>query len=751
MCGLAGELRLDGTAAEVSTLERMTGCLEHRGPDGSGVWARGPVALGHRRLSIIDLSEMGAQPMVDPHEGLTVAFNGIIYNYKQLRAELQAKGHRFFSTSDTEVVLKGYAEWGAECVQHFLGMFAFAVVEHRSGRMVLARDRLGIKPLYIDARPDRIRFASTLPALLAGGGVDTSIDRTALAYYMTFHSVVPAPHTIYAGVRKLPPATVRVIEPDGASRDIGYWSPSFTRDPDRADWTSRDWEEALLESLRVAVDRRMVADVPVGVLLSGGIDSSLVVALLAEAGQTGLETFSIGFESAGGESGDEFEYSRLVAQRFGTRHHEIPIDSRRLLPGVDAAIGAMSEPMVSHDCVAFYLLSEDVSKHVKVVQSGQGADEVLGGYSWYPPLADVPRADAVEAYSKVFFDRRWPAMSSLLEPDWLLDTDAPTAFIRSQFGRPGAETSVDAALRNDTTIMLVDDPVKRVDNMTMAWGLEARVPFLDHELVELAGRIPPELKLADGGKGVLKRAARGVVPDEVIDRTKGYFPVPAIRQLEGPVPGSGARGADRPGGEAAWPVPSGRRRGDAAGAQRDPHRPGVQRAVAACSPGDVAAEDGGLGAVTADVGEEVRPGTESTDGLGAGDRQVESTVEEAIALADELVDAWGSWGPNMTPDARQVAFISDRSGAPAAVGPGRRPRRPAPARPSHPAVRRPGRRRPLGGRQRLAQPAPSPRTGACVSRCGSCGPTAPTPAASPATPRPTSSSARGPAAGTGSW
>lgn len=190
--------------------------------------------------------------------------------------------------------------------------------------------------------------------------------------------------------------------------------------------------------------------------------------------------------------------------------------------------------MVSHDCVAFFLLSQEVSKYVKVVQSGQGADEVLGGYDWYPPLASVPRTNAVEAYSSVFFDRRWPAMAGLLNPEWLPASDEPTAFITERFSRPGAETSVDAALRNDTTIMLVDDPVKRVDNMTMASGLEARVPFLDHELVELAGRIPPELKLADGGKGVLKRAARGVVPDEVIDRTKGYFPVPAIRQLEGP-------------------------------------------------------------------------------------------------------------------------------------------------------------------------------------------------------------------------
>ena len=202
---------------------------------------------------------------------------------------------------------------------------------------------------------------------------------------MTFHSVVPAPRTILSGVTKLPPATVRVIEADGTTgSDWLYWEPDFSRDPDKADWTDKDWEEALLASLRTAVDRRMVADVPVGVLLSGGIDSSLVVALLAEAGQHDLKTFSIGFESAGGESGDEFEYSTLVAERFETDHHRIPIPSDRLLPGIDAAIGAMSEPMVSHDCVAFYLLSQEVSRHVKVVQSGQGADEVLGGYDWYP-------------------------------------------------------------------------------------------------------------------------------------------------------------------------------------------------------------------------------------------------------------------------------------------------------------------------------------------------------------------------------
>jgi asparagine synthase (glutamine-hydrolysing) len=472
--------------------------------------------------------------MVDPAVGVTVAFNGCIYNYEQLRVELSDMGHRFFSHSDTEVIAKAYSAWGTDCVSHFMGMFAFAIIEHQSGRLVLARDRLGIKPLYMSRTPDRVRFASTLPALLAAGGVDTSIDRTALAYYMTFHSVVPAPRTILNGVRKLPPATVRVIEADGHTDDVHYWDPSFTRDETRGDWTSADWQQALVDSLRTAVRRRQVADVPVGVLLSGGIDSSLVVALLAEAGQRDLTTFSVGFDDAGGESGNEFEYSDLVASHFGTNHHRIKVEDARLLPAIDGAVGAMSEPMVSHDCVAFYLLSEEVAKEITVVQSGQGADEVLGGYDWYPPLAEVGRDEAVEAYARVFFDRRFPALGQLLEPDWMLPDDAPTSFIEEQFGRPGAQTAVDAALRNDTTVMLVDDPVKRVDNMTMAWGLEARVPFLDHEFVELAGRIPPELKLGHGGKGVLKNASRGLVPDAIIDRTKGYFPVPAIRQLEGP-------------------------------------------------------------------------------------------------------------------------------------------------------------------------------------------------------------------------
>ncbi len=278
----------------------------------------------------------------------------------------------------------------------------------------------------------------------------------------------------------------------------------------------------------------MVADVPVGVLLSGGLDSSLIVALLAEAGQRGLETFSIGFESGGGREGDEFRYSDLIAKEFATEHHKIPIATARMVPALDGAIAAMSEPMVSHDCVAFYLLSEQVSRSCKVVQSGQGADEVLAGYSWYQAVAEhAGGGTGADAYREAFFDRPHAEFGEMLEPEHLLEQDVSRAFAEDHFGRTQADEPVDRALRLDTEVMLVDDPVKRVDNMTMAWGLEARVPFLDHEFVELAAACPPALKLAHGGKGVLKDASRRVLPAAVIDRPKGYFPVPQLSSLQG--------------------------------------------------------------------------------------------------------------------------------------------------------------------------------------------------------------------------
>jgi asparagine synthase (glutamine-hydrolysing) len=534
MCGFSGEIHFDGREASVSAVEAMNARLTRRGPDGGGIIAHGPFALSHRRLSIIDLSAKGQQPLSDPELGLTIAFNGCIYNYRELRAELEARGFAFFSQSDTEVILKAYAAWGANCVERFHGMFAFAIHERDTGRLILARDRLGIKPLHLsESRGGRaLRFASSLPALLASGDTDTAIDPVALNYYMTFHAIVPAPHTLLRGVRKLPPATVAVFEADGRRTDRLYWRPEFTRGAEDAQRPAEDWAAEVEAALDKAVARRMVADVPVGVLLSGGLDSSLIVGLLARAGQKGLNTFSIGFESAGGEEGNEFRYSDLIARHFGTEHHKILADSKRLIEAIPGVVGAMSEPMVSHDNVGFYLLSEEVSKRVKVVQSGQGADEVFAGYHWYPLIAEGN--SPVDDYARLFFDRDFCGYAEAVSPGFA-SKDYARAFVAGHFAQPGAESAVDKALRIDSLVMLVDDPVKRVDNMTMAFGLEARVPFLDHELVELAGRIPPEHKLKGNGKGVLKDVARRILPHEVIDRPKGYFPVPALKYIDGPV------------------------------------------------------------------------------------------------------------------------------------------------------------------------------------------------------------------------
>src|SRR4051812_38866393 len=501
MCGFCGEVSTDG-GRSAGAVERMLGPLAARGPDGAGIFVQENIAFGHRRLSILDLDSTSQQPMIDPVLGLAVAFNGCIYNFRELRTELIAEGHRFFSDGDTEVILKAYATWGPRCVERFCGMFAFALWERDSGRVVLARDRLGIKPLYLAQTADGIRFASTLPALLKDPQVDTSIHPAALHHYMSWHSVVPAPLTILQGVRKLAPATILTVELDGSQTEQVYWKVEVgASGPDRH-VTESEWRERVLRTLDDAIERRLVSDVPVGVLLSGGLDSSLLVALLARQGKSRIKTFSIGFESVGGVRGDEFQYSDLIAKQFSTEHHSLRVSAQVALDALPATIAAMSEPMMSHDAVGFFLLSREVSKHVKVVQSGQGADEVFAGYHWYPHLLDSN--DIAGDYARVYFDRDHQEMHKALDPRWM-NGDYSREFVDSFFKRAGGSRPVDKALQLDTDIMLVDDPVKRVDNMTMAWGLEGRVPFLDHEVVELAAGVPAELKISRGANTSSRR------------------------------------------------------------------------------------------------------------------------------------------------------------------------------------------------------------------------------------------------------
>ncbi|OGT90325.1 MAG: asparagine synthase (glutamine-hydrolyzing) [Gammaproteobacteria bacterium RIFOXYD12_FULL_61_37] len=531
MCGICGELRFDDRPADMAAVGRMMERLERRGPDHGGSYSDGPLGFGHRRLAIIDLSEQSNQPMVDAELGLALVFNGTIYNYRALREELRGKGYHFFSGGDTEVILKAYREWGDACVEQLHGMFAFALWDMRAKRLFLGRDRFGIKPLYYTTDSKRFRFASNTQALLAAGDIDTAIDPVALHFQFSLHGVVPAPRTIVQGVRKLPPAHVMAVENGVLTPLTHYWRLDATR-PDRA-LSDGEWIEAIHQALRAAVQKRNeVADVPVGVLLSGGLDSSLLVALLAEAGVSDLRTFSIGFEDHPDEKGSEFEYSDPVAERYGTRHHKFLVPNHQVLRRLPEAVDAMAEPMFGQDAVAFYLLGEQVAREVKVVQSGQGADEVFGGYFWYPRMAAETGGSRIDRFRKHYFDRDQAEFLTLVRPAFRGD-DHTGRYIAERLNEPGAETFIDAVLRLDVTTLIVDDPVKRVDNMTMAWGLEARVPFLDHQLVELAARCPPALKLRDNGKYPLKAIARGLLPDTVIDRPKGYFPMPALKYVRG--------------------------------------------------------------------------------------------------------------------------------------------------------------------------------------------------------------------------
>lgn len=532
MCGICGELRFDGRTPDRDSLDRMVAKLVNRGPDDGGSHFSGAVALGHRRLSIIDLSARAHQPMVDDLTHLAIVFNGSIYNYPALRKELIGLGHTFKSSGDTEVLLKAYSQWGESFVSRLNGMFAFAIWDERAQTLFMARDRMGIKPLYYSIDEQRIRFASTPQALLAGGGVDTGIDPVALHHQFTLHAVVPAPRTILRGVRKMKPAHTLTIDARGTQTERRYWQLSARRPAEpRSD---DDWIDAVHTALRTAVKRRLdIADVPVGVLLSGGLDSSLLVGLLAEAGATGLKTFTVGFDDQPEERGSEFEYSDPVVETFGTDHHKFFVDNTQLIPRVPEAVAAMAEPMFGQDAVAFYLLAEQVSREVKVVQSGQGADEVFAGYFWYPQIHEADGEEFLPRFANRYFDRDHSEWRTFVDPAYHTDTDVTAELIEARLGDIDADEYLDRVLALDVTTLIVDDPVKRVDNMTMAWGLEARVPFLDHELVELAARIPPELKLREGGKYPLKNISRGLLPDAVIDRPKGYFPVPALKYVRG--------------------------------------------------------------------------------------------------------------------------------------------------------------------------------------------------------------------------
>ena len=529
MCGICGQLRFDGDTPSSESLDNMMNKLARRGPDSNGKWLEGKIGFGHQRLSIIDLSSSGSQPMIDSLLKLTLVFNGTIYNYKQLRSILIGKGYSFFSSSDTEVIIKAYHYWGEDCVNHLDGMFAFAIWDKPSKKLFIARDRMGIKPLYYNLTNKAFTFASNSQALLTQD-LDKSVNPTALQQQLSLHGVVPAPNTIINGIKKLKPGTYIVLSEKGDIKEQTYWHPSATRPEGNV--SEEDYIARTHELLTAAVTKRMAAsDVPIGVLLSGGLDSSLIVALLKEAGHRDIRTFSIGFEDIDDESGSEFEYSDQVVSKFKTDHKKYLLSNQEVLPRLSEAVMNMSEPMVGQDAIAFYLLSEQVSKHSKVVLSGQGADEAFAGYFWYPRMAKE-HGDEIESFSKHYVDRPHDEYLQTVMPIYQGENHTHK-WLSKEFLKPGADSFIDKVFRTDITRLVVDDPVKRVDNMTMAWGLEARVPFMDTELVEWALKIPPSLKMREEGKYPLKKIARELLPSSVIDRKKGYFPMPALKYIQG--------------------------------------------------------------------------------------------------------------------------------------------------------------------------------------------------------------------------
>jgi asparagine synthase (glutamine-hydrolysing) len=386
---------------------------------------------------------------------------------------------------------------------------------------------MGIKPLYFNLSNHAFSFASNTQALLAIGA-ERSINSVALQQQLSLHGVVPAPNTILNGVHKIKPATTLTIDAQGNISEKTYWQPSAQR----TDLSDQAYLDKTHELLIKAVDKRMLAaDVPIGVLLSGGLDSSLLVGLLHEAGHQNIRSFSIGFEDIDDEAGSEFEYSDQIVKQFNTIHEKYVIANSQVLPRLGEAVANMAEPMVGQDAVAFYLLSEQVSKHSKVVLSGQGADEAFAGYFWYSRMQKESGSE-FERFARHYVDRPYEEYLQTVNAKYHTGNHTQE-WLNKEFAKANADEFMDKVFRTDITRLIVDDPVKRVDNMTMAWGLEARVPFMDTQLVEHALSMPPSLKMAEEGKYPLKYISRGLLPDSVIDRKKGYFPMPALKYVRG--------------------------------------------------------------------------------------------------------------------------------------------------------------------------------------------------------------------------
>ena len=559
MCGIAGRINFrSGAPVDAAVLERMGACLSHRGPDGDGTYCEGAVGLAHRRLAIIDLSPAGRQPMCTEDRELWITYNGEIYNFLALKADLEARGHRFRSRTDTEVILAAYRQFGVECLDRFRGMFAFAIWDARTRTLFIARDRLGKKPLSYWVDQDGIAFASEPKAFLADPSFRPEPDPSAISHYLTYQ-YVPHPFSAFRGVRKLPPAHYLLVK-DGKISTERYWRLRYG---DKRRLNETEACEELLWRLREAVRLRLISDVPLGAFLSGGIDSSAVVALMSEYGSSPVKTFSIGFDE---KEYDELPFARLVAQRYGTDHYEFIVrpDATTILPKL---VWHYNEPFADSSAIPTYYLAQMTRQHVKVALNGDAGDENFAGYERYVANVMADYSDRIPARVRSALQRlvtrlpssgrrgvlrkvkrfseaiseprerryvRWmshfhPSLKSeLCRPEFLerAAVDSVDILVKS-YEASDALDFVDATLDVDVNNYLPDDLLVKVDIATMAHGLEARSPLLDHEFMEFAASLPSSLKLKGRvRKYIFREAVHDLLPNEIMNRPKMGFGVP---------------------------------------------------------------------------------------------------------------------------------------------------------------------------------------------------------------------------------
>jgi len=554
MCGICGFTWPDTFLGEKCTRE-----IRHRGPDQSGVFAAEGITLGHRRLSIIDLSEQGRQPMTNEDGSLQLVFNGEIYNFVELRETLIKQGHRFSSQADSEVILHGYEEWGDDCLQHLRGMFALALWDRNQQRLLVARDRLGIKPLYYYHRAGRFAFASEIKGLLAIPEIPREVNRQALYDYLGYE-FVPSPATMFAGIYKLPPG--HLLEFSQGRLDVRpYWDLTFT-----SNWTAPDEAvEALRDLLRDTVRLHLISDVPLGVFLSGGLDSSTLVALMRSLGVTPLRTFSIGYPDP---SFSELPYAQMVAERFETDHQVLMIPEVTS-EDLEAAVWHLDEPMTDLSALPLFLVCREARKHVTVCLSGEGGDEIFAGYDRFRAskfdhyyrrlpewlrekiiyralerLPDQPQKKGAINVLKRFIEGshlplegghlRWQYFGS---PDWekfLFKEEFRQAVSMDPFGpirahqdRCPATDRLNREIYLDLKFVMPDSVLMKVDKMSMAHALEIRVPFLDHRVVEFAAGLPSDWKLKGfETKAIFRKALKGLLPETIVGRGKQGYSLP---------------------------------------------------------------------------------------------------------------------------------------------------------------------------------------------------------------------------------